>query len=684
MLYETDFCFKADYYLPTEIRDEMRAEAKPQRIFSSDEVLAFLRKLPRDAELCLDYREAKDEWEYLFGKSQATGGKNVMSKAHFTIGAFVKGAKYGFASVMKTSGSTGALESKIIGNSVMHYFCNGERVISCPEAEEIADALMDAIMHGCRTTTTVTKDEWNDYHSKYVEDMLIDLGMAKRDLQGARYRWCVTDKEFRIGLVEIVRKQRGAIGLIVEKFPELWKDALDIIREKRKGLLDVQDGCFEGTMLEDDWNAIQKTRKLVVERAKAGTLMMYIGRAGTGKTHNALGRAADISAQDDKAQWSMVTLSNNVCANGAIRAKKEHGMIIEPFSIARCRYTLPSRYIIIDEFSQWGQETIRLFCDLLENSDQMIIMGDDCQINSFLGKGCLLCDVRELLLREYPQAVVLLKDVKRQADNIEMGKAITTFAETADLRCLEPWVYTGVPTQALKDWSAKMPDNGVIVSGSNASVSELNRFMFCSWMKRFAEDDEDKREIQPALTALKARTKRGLSDAAIFDTLTYIFEHNDTQLPVLMRDNVELTTKIGDKVVVKKGCKFCDGSGSLSRKFLTSEKAYVTGIENGGYVIENGRNGVLFLPADRAQYCIEPCFAITVNKAQGNEWDNVMVFMPPMGTEPRFYNGNLFNANAFYVAVSRPRKSLIIVPSPDAIQPFETFTTSFDVHVITD
>ena len=71
-----------------------------------------------------------------------------------------------------------------------------------------------------------------------------------------------------------------------------------------------------------------------------------------------------------------------------------------------------------------------------------------------------------------------------------------------------------------------------------------------------------------------------------------------------------------------------------------------------------------------------------MDKAQGNEWNDVMVFMPKMVEDKDHWNGNLFRANAFYVAVSRPRENLIIVPSGDPIAPFEKFTNSFNVQVL--
>lgn len=685
MLNKSEFCFKSESYLPSEIRDEMVSTFN-SRVLDVEKIIGFLTRLPKDADITLNYREAIGDWEYIFGKKERGGGKDVLFNAHFTVGAFIQGMKFGYASVTKAKGTTGALESDIIGKSLLHFFETGERLVACPDPEVIADALMDSIMHSVRTSTKITDTEWREYHEKYVEDMLISLGMARRDLKNSRFRWCVTDAEMRIGLVEIVRKQIGAIGLIVSRFPDEWKGALDILRKEKEKLLDVQDGNFEGKMLKDDWDCIQAVRKHVVKKAKDGRLMMYVGRAGTGKTFRALGLAKDIESAGKNVQWSIVTLSNNVGAQGSVRAKKDRNLILSPFSIARCRYQKPTKYVIIDEFSQWGQESIRVFRDLLEESEYLLIMGDDRQMNSFLGKGSLLYDVRELLLKECPGAVMSLTEIKRQKDNPELGEAVLKFAETGDRNVLEKWMYKGLPRTALNEWCEDLHRDCVIVTGANVNVKEIGRIAFRYWLYSYVEvfrTDEEGRRIGNLALKIVMGTGQGLSDPDVFSALQYLSEHHGRfSLPVIISENVDLTYMDGQVRKVIDGCTLCDGFGTPSRKFLTSEKATVTGTYDGGYIVENFRGGIARISLRKAQHALSFGFAITVDKAQGNEWRDVMVYMPKMIDDGDHWNGNLFRANAFYVAVSRPRENLIIVPSGDPIAPFEEFTNSFNVQVL--
>lgn len=685
MINKSDFCFKSDSYLPSEIRDEM-VSTFHNRVLDVEKIIGFLTRLPKDADLLLDYREAKGDWEYIFGKKEDDGGKNVLSQLHFTVGSFIQGTKFRYASVTKGKGTTGALESDIIGKSLLHFFETGERLVACPEPKVIADALMDAIMHSVRTATTITDTDWREYHEKYVEDMLINLGMARRDLKNSRFRWCVTDAEMRVGLVEIVRKQKGAIGLIVSQFPDEWMKALGILRKDKEKLLDVQDGNYEGKMLKDDWDYIQAVRKHVVKKARDGRLMLYVGRAGCGKTYRALELAKDIESAGKNVQWSIVTLSNNVGAQGAVRAKKDRNLVLNPYSIARCYYQKPTKYVIIDEFSQWGQESIGLFCDLLKESEYLLIMGDDRQMNSFLGKGSLLYDVRELLLKECPGAVMSLTEVKRQKDNPELGEAVLKFAETGDINVLEKWIYKGLSASALNEWFEDLHRDCIIVTGSNANVKDIGRRAFRSWLYSYAEvfrTDEEGRGIGNRALKIVMGTRQGLSDPDVFSALQYLYEHlGGLSLPVIMSDNVDLTYMDGQVRKVLDGCTLCDGFGTPSRKFLTSEKATVTGTYDDGYIVENFRGGIARISLRKAQHALSLGFAITVDKAQGNEWNDVMVFMPMMVDDTKHYNGNLFRANAFYVAVSRPRENLIIVPSGNPIAPFEKFTNSFNVQVL--
>ena len=418
----------------------------------------------------------------------------------------------------------------------------------------------------------------------------------------------------------------------------------------------------------------------------------------THNTENALKRVKDVSGESTR--WTFVSLSNSVCSMGATRAQKKCHMSISPSSIARCRVCKPNPNIIEDEFSQWGMAELELFLNLLEDSKEMIIMGDDRQIPSFLGRGCLLHDVRELLERECSRAVIHLKEVKR-ADSPELIRSVLAFSETANINSLSQWFCGENPEDVVRDWGRRLTKNGIIISGANKNVDMLNWRMFAYWLRKFLDDEVlDDGERQILLDAISAIKKngdpdekdevtmdynvrhQGLATPQVVDALKCVFSHYDDTLPVLMRKAEDLCSS-DDINNPKKHCMFCYGHATDEKnmnfkRFLVSERAEIVNIVDNGYLMRNDRGGELHLSFDKVERSVVPGFSITVNKAQGLEWDDVLIYIPRIAKS----NYNLVSANAFYVAASRARSSLKIIPSnnySDRIRPFESFTNAFDI-----
>ena len=421
----------------------------------------------------------------------------------------------------------------------------------------------------------------------------------------------------------------------------------------------------------------------------------------THNTESAVRRVKDVSKEGER--WTFVALSNSVCAMGATRAQKKCHMSISPSSIERCRVCRTNPNVIEDEFSQWGQKELGLFLELLENSNEMIIMGDDRQIPSFLGRGCLLHDVSELLEKECPRAVVKLKEVKR-ADSPELIRSVLAFSETADINSLSQWFCDGNPEDVTRDWGRHLPKNGIIISGANANVDMLNWRMFAYWLRKFLADDDDvlddheKQVLRDAIKVIKNNgdddeegeksmdfhdvRHQGLATPQVVDALRCVLSHYEDTLPVIMTKAEDLCTS-DDINKPKRHCVFCYGHETEEKnmnykRFLMSERAEIVNVMDDGYLMKCSRGGELLLPFDKAGFSVAPGFAITVNKAQGLEWDDVLIYTPHIAK----FNYNLVSANAFYVAASRARSNLKIIPSNhawDSIRPFESFTNAFDI-----
>ena len=664
----------------------------------------YLGTLEKDAKLCFGNDDIRGEWADLFETKDADGGETMKLrfKVEFTVATLSRGLDFGFTKATDPKGATGALVQEMYGATIKNFLLTGERKIFYPKAEKIAETLLYGLVHNPKKSLKGVPDwEWKGFIARNYPNFEYARKTVEEDIARCHNRWCVTDCEYVVGMFDIYRQRtEGIIWLLQKKNPELWNESLAKLDEMCKTeLLCVRDGGNVGSMLRGDVETIYKTKSLILKKANEGHLTLFVGRSGVGKTENALKRVKDISGEGER--WTFVALSNSVCAMGATRAQKKCHMSISPSSIARCRVCTPNPNVIEDEFSQWGQAELGLFLNLLEDSKEMIIMGDDRQIPSFLGRGCLLHDVRELLEKECPRAVVQLREVKR-ADSPELIRSVLAFSETADINSLSQWFCNGNPEDVVRDWGRNLPKNGIIISGANVNVDMLNWRMLAYWFRKFLDDDvldgHEKQVLREAIKSIKNNGDddeegekstdfhnvwhQGLATPQVVDALRCVLSHYDETLPVIMTKAEDLCTS-DDINRPKRHCVFCYGHETEEKnmnykRFLVSERAEIVNVMDDGYLMKCSRGGELLLPFDKARLSVAPGFAITVNKAQGLEWDDVLVYTPQIAK----LNYNLVSANAFYVAASRSRSSLKIIPSNnsrDIIRPFESFTNAFDI-----
>lgn len=661
----------------------------------------YLDTLEKDAKLCFGNDDVKGEWVDLFETKDGGSAMKLRFKVEFTVATLSRGLSFGFSKAASAKGATSDLVHEMYGATIKNFLLTGERKIFYPKAEKIAETLLNGLVHNHEKSLKGVHDwEWMSFIARNYPNFKYTRETVENDIARCHNRWCVTDCEYVVGMFDIFRQRtEGILWLLQNKNPELWNESMVKLDEMCKTeLLRVRDGVYVGSMLRGDVETIYKTKSLILKKANEGHLVLFVGRAGVGKSENAVKRAKDLSGESGR--WTFVALSNSVCSMGATRAQKKCHMSISPSSIARCRVCKTNSNVIEDEFSQWGQAELGLFLELLEDSKEMIIMGDDRQIPSFLGRGCLLHDVRELLEKECPRAVVTLKEVKR-ADSPELIRSVLAFSETADINSLSQWFCDGNPEDIARDWGRNLPKNGIIISGANANVDMLNWRMFAYWLRKFLDDevlDDGERQILlDAISAIKKNgdpdekdevTKdydawhQGLATPQVVDALRCVFSHYDDTLPVLMKKPEDLCA-FDDINKPKKHCVFCyghttDEKNMNFKRFLQSERAEIVNVMDNGYLMKNDRGGELLLPFNKAGLSVAPGFAITVNKAQGLEWDDVLIYIPQIAK----LNYNLVSANAFYVAASRSRSSLKIIPSnksSDSIRPFESFTNAFDI-----
>lgn len=412
---------------------------------------------------------------------------------------------------------------------------------------------------------------------------------------------------------------------------------------------------------------LKTLRRILDTLNKENRLGIYVGLAGSGKTHRAIEDWFVPSFNGGKNL--IVSLSTLVALNGARRANTQ-GYSTTPCSIAMynlCANTnrmksWVSAYNVycIDELSQWGLEQLDTFTSIaqmaLESGASFVCMGDISQIGSFLGRGNLLY----MLMQNYP--VTKLTENHRASSN-DLIDFVWNVAGTRSRN----FTRFRVDDAGLEDYVHRTPEDGeMVVTGSNACAGLINMLRMESALK------EDEHDMLPIFYM----PKRG--DWNYFE----MWRDNETWI----RDRM---SKRAIRVRPLENFKFGEGSSpsleiTYSKKFLRNESCLA--IMDGWDVLiksqmlprdisSSVKGDALEMKSARISWGdfighFAPNYATTVNKAQGLEWKKVMVVYGDVGQiDPRQgeyvpsknYNLNSKSASqATYVAVSRANDSLEI------------------------
>lgn len=412
---------------------------------------------------------------------------------------------------------------------------------------------------------------------------------------------------------------------------------------------------------------LKTLRRILDTLNKENRLGIYVGLAGSGKTHRAIEDWFVPSFNGGKNL--IVSLSTLVALNGARRANTQ-GYSTTPCSIAMynlCANTnrmksWVSAYNVycIDELSQWGLEQLDTFISIaqmaLESGASFVCMGDISQIGSFLGRGNLLY----MLMQNYP--VTKLTENHRASSN-DLIDFVWNVAGTRSRN----FNRFRVDDAGLEEYVHRTPEDGeMVVTGSNACAGLINMLRMESALK------EDEHDMLPIFYM----PKRG--DWNYFE----MWRDNETWI----RDRMSKRTI---RVRPLENFKFGEGSSpsleiTYSKKFLRNESCLA--IMDGWDVLiksqmlprdisSSVKGDALEMKSARISWGdfighFAPNYATTVNKAQGLEWKKVMVVYGDVGKiDPRQgeyvpsknYNLNSKSASqATYVAVSRANDSLEI------------------------
>lgn len=408
------------------------------------------------------------------------------------------------------------------------------------------------------------------------------------------------------------------------------------------------DGIIVVKSLE---SALDRLEDLVDERYN---LSVYHGRAGTGKSTKV---SKEVVAKDYK-NILIITLANVVGnmfkdkINSYIQHDKTKKVEFNSITKAkvRMRYT-PKKMkeydcIIIDEFSQWGFNELSLLIDLLEMNTKtpFYFLGDTEQIPSFMSSGNLL----ETFLHK-PKINKTHCTIDYRNMNNETGSDLMKKILNEDVRDLT----------IHRIFDIDLTKYDMIITGSNYNVSQLNFLMFNvkhGVDKLFFLDNKN---INFSLQGNNPNTQQ-LSNVDLLKTLVLMPEGEKVRITSkrnlsldgignIYRNETFLCYNADDVLYIESeqsNFKYSKHTALLKQYYSLKNTGY-----NYSFLHKNGYSEIVNDSKFFASFQL--AYAITVNKAQGLEWSDCLVYITRNDL-------NLLNKNALYTAVSRGRNSTLV------------------------
>lgn len=361
---------------------------------------------------------------------------------------------------------------------------------------------------------------------------------------------------------------------------------------------------------------VKKTTKAAVTDCinkfkKMKNWTVYNGFAGTGKTYQA------VQSVKKNERVLCVALSNTVICQLKTRliAKgiPQDNIVVVPYAGIHKADLETFDVIIIDEISQCGLSEYKMLTTMMTKAPhaRYIFMGDVHQIKSFLSGGSLL----NTLVTEFSgtKHVVNLTKIMRST-NQALNKAVVNFYDTCD-------------TTHFKVQNPKISDYDVIVTGANINVARLNN-------EYVAEKFNLKSGQHASANSIK------------YDVQDYDLDTNRMLLTAMKKGNtINLIGKgkAFNKVKILTNEKWTAVWNNAAKEVSCTSQVDGRTVSIPETVFSNGQ---FFAPG----------YAINVNRAQGLEWDKVLV-VANMAKAQGTLDRNLYSSReSMYVALSRGKQ----------------------------
>ena len=381
-------------------------------------------------------------------------------------------------------------------------------------------------------------------------------------------------------------------------------------------------------MLASDVQLIDSIKSLTSALIKFNLLHIYTGYAGSGKSTRAIG---DIPSFD----CISVTRSNTVGMSLDTNYRRIHSdSSFIPKSITAYNLSkTPNVNVIIDEFSQWELHDLATLESILSQANtynkHVYILGDTLQMKGFISRGSLLEPYIQLY-KACGGVVIECNELHRCEDSNYKGKVLQ-YIQSGDTSYLSEYITVGSFKDITEDDFEMITSNGVILTDCGDGDKMFNNGRGCKYANR--------------LVINYLAKQKGIDYESINDALTELVK-TGSRISLLANDTCIMNLKAYKNSESEREC--------MDYKLFKNERAELY-YKDGGYIIELKRRSAddkeiswKFNSVDDAIEHFTLGYAITVTRAQGLEWENVIYVQDS-------YSGTTYEA--FYVAMTRGKQT---------------------------
>lgn len=405
-------------------------------------------------------------------------------------------------------------------------------------------------------------------------------------------------------------------------------------------------------MLASDVQLIDSIKALTSTLIKFNLLHIYTGYAGSGKSTHAI---CDIPSFD----CISVTRSNTVGMSLDAKYHRIHSdSSFIPKSITAYNLSkTPNVNVIIDEFSQWELHDLETLESILSQANaynkHVYILGDTLQMKGFISRGSLLEPYIQLY-KACGGVVIECNELHRCEDFNYNGKVLQ-YIQSGDPNYLSEYIAKGSFGDITEDDFERIITNGVILTDCGDSDKMFNNGRGCKYANH--------------LVIHYLAKQNGIDYESVNDALTELAKKGKC-INLLANDTCIMNLEA-----------YKDSESERERidyKLFRNERAKLS-YRNGRYTVELERRSVddeeiswRFASVDDAMEHFTLGYAITVTRAQGLEWDNVIY------VQDSYYGTNY---ETFYVAMTRCKQtSKCLISAPLRRMHPESIASHFSVR----